>query len=616
MIPALNNQTVSTLVSPQGQGHPLVRSLYGLQQQKALINLIRLQRKLKEEAPTVAEEAGFFRAVEALSGYDSTAQRRVMGYPSAAYWLDVAWNLMHRQAHRHFPEMHFRMHLEEFWRFPLAAHFLSQDEAVLDCMLWSDAAGRLFLPGTGQYLELDDPAAYTYLRVAGAGGNYRVFRQQSGTATEVGFTRRLLPRFSRGIELNGLDGDLRLSGRTAFQYEQPAADDQLRWHSVVDEALDWINTAAPQLMEEILLGVSAIVPIVSEAPEVHNSATFREAPGLMALSWTPDTAVMAEAIVHEYHHQKLNALLNADPLISGPTGRAMFYSPWRRDARPLLGILHGSYVFQAVLEFWEKFFQADVPILYEARVEQRMHLIYDQVQTGIEVLRREAELTELGRHLLEAMQANLERCQPALPSIDAAIRRRLTEMQQQHRRQWEQDNQSGPGLAAAPAAVAARADADQALRDKLSLDRTFDVAEMGRARYADDPVMMAVVGLQAGGEQELDALAAELGPEAGGGSTLVGLVAGHIAYVRGDFVHAAERYARCAAQDPGNPYFWQCAAFALRHQGRIEESDFILHRLGAAIVGPHTAAPLDSGEPVAQLLCYLAALSGETLPGE
>lgn len=570
-----------------------------------------------EEAPAVAEEAGFFRAVEALSSYGSTTQRQVMGYPSAAYWLDVAWNLVHRRAHEHFPEMHFRMHLEEFWRFPLAAYFLTQRDAF-DCTLWTDAAGRVFLPGTGHYIELEQPFAYAYLRIAAHGSNYRLFRQQGRVETEVGFTWQQLPRFAKNIELNTLDSDLRLSGRTAFQYEQLAPDDQLRWQTTVDQSLDWIYTADPLLMEEILLGVSVIVPIVSEAPEVHNSATFREAPGLMALSWTPDTAIMVEAIVHEYHHQKLNALLNADPLISGPTNKAMFYSPWRRDARPLLGILHGSYVFQAVLEFWEKFFLADIPMLYQARVEQRMHLIYDQVQVGLKVLRQEAEFTELGLHLLDAMQANLERRKPALPPIDAVVRQRLTDMQQQHRQQWEQDNQERQSQVQLPSVVSTPTDAtDQALCDRLSLNRNFNLVEMGRARYVEDPAMMAVVRLQA--EGELDDLVAWLEAEVANRSALVDLVRGHVAYVRGAFADAAERYAGCATQHTDNPYFWQCTAFALRHLGHIEESDFILHRLDAAIASPHIVTPLGQPHtdgPVSQLLHGLAVRTGDPLPGE
>jgi HEXXH motif-containing protein len=59
-----------------------------------------------------------------------------------------------------------------------------------------------------------------------------------------------------------------------------------------------------------------------------------------------------EAVVHEYGHQKLDAILALDPLFRGDGGEAIYYSPWKDDPRPLTGLLHAVYSFAIVLSFY------------------------------------------------------------------------------------------------------------------------------------------------------------------------------------------------------------------------------------------------------------------------
>ncbi|MDP9645454.1 aKG-HExxH-type peptide beta-hydroxylase [Paraburkholderia caledonica] len=58
---------------------------------------------------------------------------------------------------------------------------------------------------------------------------------------------------------------------------------------------------------------------------------------------------VAEAIVHEAGHLQLSLVERVVPLIASP--QAQYYSPWRKTARPVGGVLHGLYVFGMIAEW-------------------------------------------------------------------------------------------------------------------------------------------------------------------------------------------------------------------------------------------------------------------------
>lgn len=58
---------------------------------------------------------------------------------------------------------------------------------------------------------------------------------------------------------------------------------------------------------------------------------------------------VAEAIVHEAGHLQLSLVERIVPLIASP--QAQHYSPWRKAARSVSGVLHGLYVFGVIAEW-------------------------------------------------------------------------------------------------------------------------------------------------------------------------------------------------------------------------------------------------------------------------
>lgn len=61
---------------------------------------------------------------------------------------------------------------------------------------------------------------------------------------------------------------------------------------------------------------------------------------------------LAEAIIHEASHLQLSLVESQVPLIASP--HAQHYSPWRKSARSLGGVLHGLYVFGVIAEWMTK----------------------------------------------------------------------------------------------------------------------------------------------------------------------------------------------------------------------------------------------------------------------
>src|SRR5579859_491929 len=117
----LNIKNVRTLVSPTGTHDPLVQALYVRQYHKTLVSLYQLYQKLLNESPKLAESSGFAQAFKIVSELPSSVQKQVFIYPSARFWLDVAWDLVRRRSHILFPDMHIRTHLDAFWKCVLAA---------------------------------------------------------------------------------------------------------------------------------------------------------------------------------------------------------------------------------------------------------------------------------------------------------------------------------------------------------------------------------------------------------------------------------------------------------------------------------------------------------------
>jgi HEXXH motif-containing protein len=113
------------------------------------------------------------------------------------------------------------------------------------------------------------------------------------------------------------------------------------------------------IYKDILQLVKTIQIIRSETAETDVSYSHPEIPFSIFMSLVDDTSMIsnlriAESIIHESMHLKLTLIENLVPLVI-PGSTAIYYSPWRKEERPIRGVLHGLFVFKVILEFYKIF---------------------------------------------------------------------------------------------------------------------------------------------------------------------------------------------------------------------------------------------------------------------
>lgn len=571
----LDINTVKNLVSPTGASDPLVKVIYLAEYHRTLLRLSNLSQKLQSESPKLIDDlTNFSQSFELIKSFSKNAQRKILRYPSFSVWLDTAWQLVNRKAHILFPEMHIKFHLESFTKFLLAMAKYDNIENF-ECFLYTDHNGIIAIPGTGIYLQHPQHIAFQRLRfVTTTNDSFNIYTDGNQNLEMI---QNEIPHLNNGIELNAFDSDLRLGGRYDLNFEELTPTSTIKWLSSLEEAWFLIDSCSSLLASEILMGVQSLVPVHSHAIDVHRSQTFREIPGLLILSWMSDTSVIVEALVHEYHHHKLNALLNLDPIIVEGSPEEIYYSPWRDDPRPLSGILQGIYVFQAVLEFGYKILKTDIPVLQEKRLQQRVYAAKQQLLTALKVLKANAVFSLIGQALIEAIEKNINRFEPEISQTEKQL---LDVRLKEHQQKWEAANPNLVGTKILPIKVSvdlAKNDNNTILNQScewLGITPNIDLRPLTYLRQPFDSILETLVAIYHDrGLKELEDILKETQL---GDSILLDLICGHTAYLNQDYQKAAEFYQSCIEQYPNAPYFWQCFMFALRHLNLLEDYELIL----------------------------------------
>lgn len=175
------------------------------------------------------------------------------------------------------------------------------------------------------------------------------------------------------------------------------------WVEALDGAWSLLEAALPEWTAERSSTLQRLIP-VGFAPERHFSATYREAPGLAYLSLHPDPLTLAEALVHEGQHSRLNLLHLFDPVLeNGAT--TWTASPVRPDLRPLIGVLLAVHAFVPVAALHARLAAAGHPLTETARFAERRRQVLSGNQRGVELIRALGSPTRLGARLVGELLA-------------------------------------------------------------------------------------------------------------------------------------------------------------------------------------------------------------------
>lgn len=124
-----------------------------------------------------------------------------------------------------------------------------------------------------------------------------------------------------------------------------------RWEKMLAEAWRLLVERHPWHAEAVGAGVSTLVPLRPEPDGTAVSSVVRRGYGAVGLSLPADPERLALALVHEFLHIQLGALLDLVPM-HGPDSGARYHAPWRTDPRPAGALLQGTYAHLGVSDFW------------------------------------------------------------------------------------------------------------------------------------------------------------------------------------------------------------------------------------------------------------------------
>ncbi|MFT6397338.1 MAG: HEXXH motif-containing protein [Bradymonadia bacterium] len=170
------------------------------------------------------------------------------------------------------------------------------------------------------------------------------------------------------------------------------------WLNTMQAAFAIIEEFASELIPEMELLLHQIFPVGYE-PEKHLSASLMTVLGNIYMTLHPDPLVMAEAIIHEFSHNKINALWSLSPLLENAF-EPLFSSPVRPDPRPLFGVLLAVHAFLPVEQMYLRMIEANHPLVKHPRFMHRRNQIRESNNAAATTVLDNGIATEMGGEVL------------------------------------------------------------------------------------------------------------------------------------------------------------------------------------------------------------------------
>jgi len=180
------------------------------------------------------------------------------------------------------------------------------------------------------------------------------------------------------------------------------------WQSQLNAALDLIGQTLPSFYRALPNALHRIVPI-GFAPERHLSASYREAPGTIYMTLHPSPLTLAEAIVHEVQHGKLNTLSWFDAVLSNAMSE-WTASPVRSDLRPIWGVLLAVHAFVPVACMHQKMEEQSHPLIETPLFKRRRSEVLEGNDNGLKTVIEKGEPTAMGQRVITDLKKLHDHC--------------------------------------------------------------------------------------------------------------------------------------------------------------------------------------------------------------
>jgi uncharacterized protein len=175
------------------------------------------------------------------------------------------------------------------------------------------------------------------------------------------------------------------------------------WRLALTVAASRLAAELPAYVGAIGTGLRAVVPMRPGPPGHHQSGTARQAFGAVALALTDDADMLSELLVHEMQHVKLTALSDLFDLFDRANGDT-FRVGWRRDPRPVEGVLHGTYAYLGIADLW----RSRSMLRSDGETRGRFLAYRSWVEEAIETLMNTGALLPDGRRFVNSMRSTVE----------------------------------------------------------------------------------------------------------------------------------------------------------------------------------------------------------------
>ena len=253
-----------------------------------------------------------------------------------------------------------------------------------------------------------------------------------------------------GISIELVDLGNARDGSDQLAQARVSDEELARWRALFEDAWRILCTEHPDRARAMIAGLAGVLVIPERDSTRFNSATTRDAFGYLESRLPADGLAFAEILVHEFQHSTLYALIDLYPLHNASADEVHF-APWRQDARPIDGLLQGTYAFLWVTEFWQ---------VNRARLGGNEYLrsCFEfarwrrQMVVAADTLLGSGQLTETGTEVVRAIRAKAAGwLAEVLPEQPQVLADRVVE---EHRIAWRIAN-----LVPDPAGISALADA-------------------------------------------------------------------------------------------------------------------------------------------------------------
>jgi HEXXH motif-containing protein len=196
-----------------------------------------------------------------------------------------------------------------------------------------------------------------------------------------------------------------------------------RWQVTLTESLGLLREVWPEMESEVSALVHTIVAVNSPGGRTNYSCSSDDFWGAILCSFDPPP-ILADVLVHEFGHIFLFELLEIHGIFAEDSPKeAVYYSPWRPEPRPLLGVLHAVYTFVHIAEYYRRMLRREPS---NTSFRERYSLILGRLERGMHVLAESAKLNAAGVRFFELLDRGIRRLRESgewlpLPAVESSL---------------------------------------------------------------------------------------------------------------------------------------------------------------------------------------------------